>query len=478
MALRLLRSPEPGAGVNKHSKADIGARSGLLSVEIADLAGTIGDLAKLGEQQQKRSRAARAAAQRMADTNGALVSSMQAAKGSAHDMQEKLAAGAEEFAVTVADTVEKIGQLGDGATAVHQSIGEVSGTIEAVRNAGNDIQRLAYDTQLLAINAQIEAAHAGEAGVGFAVIANGVKTLAEDIRAATTANQRHLETLEQTLTALTATAQGNAETAQTAKEKSAQSRDTVDKFRALVEIIRQLMDDIDTMSQTVEENSGSYAALREELSGLTGAVASGATMLERANSKANSILGISEDFLLYIAESGIRTADTPIVELCRKTAARVAAIFERAVAAGEITMEDLFDENYIPVPGSNPQQVMTKFVAFTDAKLRDLQEELLKVDSRITFGGAVDRNGYLPTHNVIYSKPQGPDPVWNAANCRNRRIFNDRTGLSAGRNQRPFLLETYRRDMGGGTFVLMKDVSAPIWVRGRHWGGFRMGLKV
>ncbi len=31
--------------------------------------------------------------------------------------------------------------------------------------------------------------------------------------------------------------------------------------------------------------------------------------------------------------------------------------------------------------------------------------------------------------------------------------------------------------MGGGVFVLMKDVSAPITVRGRHWGGVRLAYK-
>ena len=104
-------------------------------------------------------------------------------------------------------------------------------------------------------------------------------------------------------------------------------------------------------------------------------------------------------------------------------------------------------------------------------------EAALEADPRMVFCAAVDRNGYLPTHNHKYSHPQGPDPVWNSANCRNRRIFNDRTGLSAGRSTRPFLLQTYRRDMGGGHFVLMKDVSAPIMVHGRHWGGLRIGFK-
>jgi len=36
-------------------------------------------------------------------------------------------------------------------------------------------------------------------------------------------------------------------------------------------------------------------------------------------------------------------------------------------------------------------------------------------------------------------------------------------------------VQTYRRKMSAGTFVMMKDVSAPILVRGRHWGGFRIG---
>jgi methyl-accepting chemotaxis protein len=96
----------------------------------------------------------------------------------------------------------------------------------------------------------------------------------------------------------------------------------------------------------------------------------------------------------------------------------------------------------------------------------------------VVFVAAVDKNGYLPTHNKVFSKPQGSDPAWNAANCRNRRIFNDRVGLAAGQNTEPFLLQTYRRDMGGGKYVLMKDVSAPIYVQGRHWGGVRMGYRV
>jgi methyl-accepting chemotaxis protein len=102
---------------------------------------------------------------------------------------------------------------------------------------------------------------------------------------------------------------------------------------------------------------------------------------------------------------------------------------------------------------------------------------MLELSPKVVFCAAVDRNGFLPTHNRKFSQPQGNDPVWNAANSRNRRIFSDRTGLAAARNERRFLLQTYRRDMGGGNFALMKDLSVPIRVKGQHWGALRLAYR-
>jgi methyl-accepting chemotaxis protein len=36
------------------------------------------------------------------------------------------------------------------------------------------------------------------------------------------------------------------------------------------------------------------------------------------------------------------------------------------------------------------------------------------------------------------------------------------------------LLQAYRRDMGNDTYALMKDLSAPIYVNGKHWGAVRL----
>ena len=68
---------------------------------------------------------------------------------------------------------------------------------------------------------------------------------------------------------------------------------------------------------------------------------------------------------------------------------------------------------------------------------------------------ATDRNGYIPVHNRKYSLPQRPDDaLWNKANCRNKRIIDDRGAITAARSSRPFTVQT-ARDMGGGGRVDM-----------------------
>ncbi len=155
------------------------------------------------------------------------------------------------------------------------------------------------------------------------------------------------------------------------------------------------------------------------------------------------------------------------------------SIFEDAIATGAISMDDMFDTDYVEIPGTNPVQYRTKFLDWADRALPSFQEAFLAKDQRMAFCAMVDRNGYLPVHNKIYSHPQRPGEVaWNTANSRNRRIFNDPAGLAAGCNQRSYLIQSYPRDMGGGNTVMMREIDVPVRVRGRHWGGFRTAYKL
>jgi len=169
--------------------------------------------------------------------------------------------------------------------------------------------------------------------------------------------------------------------------------------------------------------------------------------------------------------------DRDMGALCQEAAARVVQVFTTATRTGRISTAALFDQRYQDIPGTNPKQCTTAFTALTDELLPPIQEEVLTRQPGIIFCAAVDRNGYLPTHNRVYSKPQGNDPVWNAANCRNRRIFNDRAGMLAAHNRLPLFFQTYDRDMGGGKVVFLKEVDCPITIDGDHWGALRLAYK-
>lgn len=175
----------------------------------------------------------------------------------------------------------------------------------------------------------------------------------------------------------------------------------------------------------------------------------------------------------------IHEENTEFVTRAMEAGTALTRIFEQAIARGEVRMDDLFDTDYAEIAGTNPQQYRTKYLDWADRALPPFQEAFLAKEPRMAFCAMVDRNGFLPVHNKIYSHPQRPgDTAWNTANSRNRRIFNDPAGLAAARNLRSYLIQSYARDMGNGNTVMMREIDVPIRVQGRHWGGFRTAYKL
>jgi methyl-accepting chemotaxis protein len=175
----------------------------------------------------------------------------------------------------------------------------------------------------------------------------------------------------------------------------------------------------------------------------------------------------------------IHDENAEFVTRAMEAGAALTKIFEGAVASGAISIDDMFDTDYIEIPGTNPVQHRTRILDWADHALPPFQEAFLAKDPRMVFCVMIDRNGYLPVHNKIYSHPQRPGDVgWNTAHSRNRRIFNDPAGLAAGRNQRSYLIQSYARDMGNGKTVMMREIDVPVRVNGRHWGGFRTAYRL
>ena len=350
-----------------------------------------------------------------------------------------------------------------GVKAVNRSIAamnEMADMSQRISEITSLINEIAFQTNLLALNASVEAARAGEAGKGFAVVAQEVRALAQR------------------------SASASRDIGAIIKQSGETVRSGVTLVSETGTVLQQIAGAIDSMGQQLEDIEQASSDQLGRAQGVSRAIAEmdqatrGYLAVVQRNKQ--SIQDIDAQVANLAAQTAYITtpADRPYVAAARDAATRIEGLFEQAIAQGEMRLEDFFDETYRPVQGSNPQQFLTRFVAFTDANLPAIQEPVLDSNSAIAFCATVDRNGYLPTHNLKYSQPQSADPVWNAANCRNRRIFNDPVGLACGQSTKPYLLQCYRRDMGGGNFVLMKDASAPINIQGRHWGGFRIGFKV
>jgi len=442
-----------------------------LSLEVADIAGTIDGLAKFVKHQEDLFGQLKSIAHSMADA----IRRIDSAGRETRDVTTEAGRQSGESLNTIGAALGDINRLVGSVQGIEEQLEELEGALGEVSTMSRDIQKIARQTNLLALNATIEAARAGEAGKGFAVVATEVKTLARQTADVTDGIDQTVGKLSGSVTDLIMSSTDTLRMADSVNSGVGVINEAVAVFGRAIDTVESRVSDISQAASTsLEQCSDVIGEIDKFFEGISMTSES----LRRADERITSLLSHSEDLIGYIADSGFRTGDTPFITLVQQLSAKVSQAFDQAVDAGQISISELFDENYQEIPGSNPVQHLTKFVPLTDRLLPPIQEPVLDFDPRVAFCATVDRNGFLPTHNNKFSQKPTTDPVWNNANCRNRRIFNDRTGLRAGRNEEAFLLQTYRRDMGGGKYVMMKDVSAPIRVKGRHWGGIRIGYRI
>jgi methyl-accepting chemotaxis protein len=111
----------------------------------------------------------------------------------------------------------------------------------------------------------------------------------------------------------------------------------------------------------------------------------------QAKDRLGHLIGVSETLIELTAATGVETDDTRFIEAVQQAAAAVSKLFEAAVARGDIALEDLFDQHYVPVAGTNPPQLLTRFTTFTDRVLPAIQEPPLELDARVALGCRADR---------------------------------------------------------------------------------------
>lgn len=402
----------------------------------------------------------------IASTTAAIATNADRASSVAGAVLKESARGSNELA----DGVAKIRDARDQAVATSQNMTSLQQRSQKIQVIADVIHEIATRTNLVALNAAIEAARAGERGRGFAVVAQEVRQLAQRTKEATGEIAGMLREIHEV-------ADTSARSMRALADVVSGAAAPAERAVSMLHQIQKLAAESDTQVQSIADMARSHSATTEQISQSVRTIIDGIERTEREIPvAANAVLGLAETAeAIYTTVADHCEGDThsAIRELAQSSAARVGELFERAIADGRISESDLFDREYQPIAGTNPPKYKTRFDAFTDKVLPEIQEPLLQQHSSIAYAGAVDDHGYFPTHNHRYSRPLIGNYDVDLANNRTKRIFGDRTGTRCGSNQESFLLQTYKRDTG----EVMHDVSAPIYVRGRHWGGFRIGYK-
>jgi methyl-accepting chemotaxis protein len=370
----------------------------------------------------------------------------------------------------LSQSAEQINQLTQKVQTASQQLALLTQSADDIDSITAVIKGVSEQTNLLALNAAIEAARAGEQGRGFAVVADEVRALAgksahasEQISSLLADVRRNSELTNHEMAALQELTESLSNTLLGETQRFLSLTEEVQNASMVLSEVEQAGEDLGTTSTQINGSISRISQSLQDISERSDRLSKEAAHLSKGTEVVFRELDKVDQSLFF----------SELLSVGKASAQAIGHLFEDAIASGELTQQAVFSTDYQPIPGTKPQKFTTPYDKFSDRTFPAIQEAVLENHKEVMFAGAVDINGYFPTHNKKFSQPLTGNYDKDLLSNRTKRIFNDATGRRCGAHTDSFLLQTYKRDTG----EILHDLSVPIFVNGKHWGGFRMGFK-
>lgn len=355
--------------------------------------------------------------------------------------------------------------------ALGQHVTSFSAAIEQVRRSAQDIDNIAETTNILALNATIEAMRAGEAGRTFAVVAGEVKSLANDTRKATEEITQTVEALGEEASTVIGRIEAGALASGEAKASVARIENTIASVGELVEEVDKQNDVIARSTGTI---SGHVDAVQRVLNSYDVAARENEQELQGAHKRMGELEMTASEMFDRIVQAGLSPEDSAMVEKAQGIAAEIAELTEIALTAGELNEAAVFDQDYLPVPGSNPPLFRTKLSDWSDDHWRPIFEATKANDPRVIASACTDTKGFIPTQMSDYSREPTGDLAHDTRYCRNGRIILEAIDKKAKESIAPYMMAVYRQEGDGETYRVVRNVYIPLMIKGRRWGDLEL----
>lgn len=376
----------------------------------------------------------------------------------------KLKGGAETIEVSMtrfSDMITLIESLGTHITGF-------AAAMEQVKRVSQSIDTIARTTNMLALNAAIEAEKAGEAGQTFAVVAAEVKKLALDTRTAAVEITGTVNSLSDEASKFVDQIGDGIATSGAAQQQFSSLQHIID---GVTEIVGQVGDHnrgIAESTSAIHKGLVESQQVRDKVSEangeMYGAVASAHRQITDLETQANRMFD-------HIVHSGLSSEDLVFVEMAKAKAQTLVEITEAALASGVLTMEDLFDNNYQSVPGSNPPRFTTRLTRWAEQNWQPVIEAVkARRPDSILSCVPTSREGFLPIHLKEFSKAPTGDLAHDTKHCRNGRILLGGIDDIAKASEQDYMMAVYRHEGDGKTYKTVRNVYVPLRINGRRWG--------